>query len=134
MSARPGRSAPWVCCRRRGPVDVSRVLYQLHLLPDRRQQALGIVRCPCRRPRLRLPQVQSVDTTLTAGVDLAHEGESLVATGAGEVGVAAAATSPLGTPGAWAVPPAVLSELQSACASRSSSWSRTSSRNSGASC
>jgi hypothetical protein len=56
---------------------------------------------------------QSVDTTLTGGAELAHEGESLVATGTVDAAVAAAATGPLGAPGAWAVPPAVLSELQS---------------------
>jgi CheY-like chemotaxis protein len=94
------------------PVDVSRVLYQLHLLPDRRQQRSALFDARAAAAAAAAAG-QSVDTTLTAGADLAHEGESLVATGAGEVGVAAAATSPLGTPGAWAVPPAVLSELQS---------------------
>jgi CheY-like chemotaxis protein len=94
------------------PVDVSRVLYQLHLLPDRRQQRSALFDARAAAAAAAAAG-QSVDTTLTAGADVAHEGESLVAAGAGEVGAAAAATSPLGTPGAWAVPPAVLSELQS---------------------
>jgi CheY-like chemotaxis protein len=94
------------------PVDVSRVLYQLHLLPDRRQQRSALFDARAAAAAAAAAG-QSVDTTLTAGADLAHEGESLVATEAGEVGVAAAAAGPLGAPGAWAVPPAVLSELQS---------------------
>ncbi len=87
------------------PVDVSRVLYQLHLLPDRRQQRSALFDARAAAAAAAAAG-QAVDTTLTAGADLASEGESLVAVGA-------AAASPLGTPGAWSVPPAVLSELQS---------------------
>ena len=94
------------------PVDVSRVLYQLHLLPDRRQQRSALFDARAAAAAAAAAG-QSVDTTLTGGADLAHEGESLVATGAADAAVAAAAASPLGAPGAWAVPPAVLSELQS---------------------
>jgi CheY-like chemotaxis protein len=95
------------------PVDVSRVLYQLHLLPDRRQQRSALFDARAAAAAAAAAG-QSVDTTLTAGADLASEGESLVATGAvGDTAVATAAASPLGAPGAWAVPPAVLSELQS---------------------
>ena len=94
------------------PVDVSRVLYQLHLLPDRRQQRSALFDARAAAAAAAAAG-QSVDTTLTGGADLAHEGESLVATGAADAAVAAAAASPLGAPGAWAVPPAILSELQS---------------------
>jgi CheY-like chemotaxis protein len=96
------------------PVDVSRVLYQLHLLPDRRQQRSALFDARAAAAAAAAAAAgQSVDTALTAGADLAGEGESLVATGAGDAAVTAAAASPLGTPGAWSVPPAVLSELQS---------------------
>ncbi len=96
------------------PVDVSRVLYQLHLLPDRRQQRSALFDARAAAAAAAAAATgQSVDTTQTVTADLASDGESLVAAGAGEVGVAATASSPLGAPGAWAVPPAVLSELQS---------------------
>jgi CheY-like chemotaxis protein len=96
------------------PVDVSRVLYQLHLLPDRRQQRSALFDARAAAAAAAAAAAgQSVDTTQTVSADLAGEGESLVATEAGEVGVAAAAAAPLGAPGAWTVPPAVLSELQS---------------------
>ena len=96
------------------PVDVSRVLYQLHLLPDRRQQRSALFDARAAAAAAAAAAAgQSVDTTQTVTADLASDGESLVAAGAGEVGVAATASSPLGAPGAWAVPPAVLSELQS---------------------
>lgn len=94
------------------PVDVSRVLYQLHLLPDRRQQRSALFDARAAAAAAAAAG-QSVDTTQTVTADLAGEGESLVAAGAGEVGVATAAAGPLGAPGAWSVPPAVLSELQS---------------------
>jgi CheY-like chemotaxis protein len=96
------------------PVDVSRVLYQLHLLPDRRQQRSALFDARAAAAAAAAAATgQSVDATQTVTADLASDGESLVAAGAGEVGVAATASSPLGAPGAWAVPPAVLSELQS---------------------
>jgi CheY-like chemotaxis protein len=96
------------------PVDVSRVLYQLHLLPDRRQQRSALFEARAAAAAAAAAAAgQAVDTALTAGADLASEGESLVAAEAGDAAVAAAAASPLGAPGAWAVPPAVLSELQS---------------------
>ena len=94
------------------PVDVSRVLYQLHLLPDRRQQRSALFDARAAAAAAAAAG-QSVDATQTVTADLAGESESLVAAEAGEVGVAAAAAGPLGAPGAWAVPPAVLSELQS---------------------
>ena len=96
------------------PVDVSRVLYQLHLLPDRRQQRSALFDARAAAAAAAAAAAgQSVETTQTVTADLAGDGESLVAAGAGEAGVAPAAACPLGTPGAWAVPPAVLSELQS---------------------
>jgi CheY-like chemotaxis protein len=96
------------------PVDVSRVLYQLHLLPDRRQQRSALFEARAAAAAAAAAAAgQAVDTALTAGADLASEGESLVAAEAGDAAVAAAPASPLGAPGAWAVPPAVLSELQS---------------------
>jgi len=94
------------------PVDVSRVLYQLHLLPDRRQQRSALFDARAAAAAAAAAG-QSVDTTLTAGADLPVERESQVAAGAGDATVAAGPAGPLGAAGAWAVPPAVLSELQS---------------------
>ena len=87
------------------PVDVSRVLYQLHLLPDRRQQRSALF--DARAAAAAAAAGHSLDSTLAAGADHPAVGEPLVAA------EAATASGPLGTPGAWAVPPAVLSELQS---------------------
>jgi CheY-like chemotaxis protein len=72
------------------PVDVSRVLYQLHLLPDRRQQ---------RSPLF--------DAAAAAAQEAAGEDEA-----AGPAGAAAAGDSATGTHAALALPAAALSELQ----------------------
>jgi len=72
------------------PVDVSRVLYQLHLLPDRRQQ---------RSPLF--------DAAAAAAQAAAGEGEVAVPAGA-----AAESDSATGTHPALALPAAALSELQ----------------------
>lgn len=72
------------------PVDVSRVLYQLHLLPDRRQQ---------RSPLF--------DAAAAAAQAAAGEDEA-----AGPAGVAAASDSATGTHATLALPAAALSELQ----------------------
>ena len=95
------------------PVDVSRVLYQLHLLPDRRQQRSALFDARAAAAAAAAAGQSVVDTTLTAGADLPGEGESLVAVAGSDAAGAATPAGPLGAPGAWAVPPAVLSELQS---------------------
>jgi CheY-like chemotaxis protein len=82
------------------PVDVSRVLYQLHLLPDRRQQ------------RSALFDAKAAAQRASAAAAVA------AAEGGGEFGAAAPAAPPevavdLGATGTWAFAPAALSELQS---------------------
>jgi CheY-like chemotaxis protein len=72
------------------PVDVSRVLYQLHLLPDRRQQRSTLF-----------------DAAAAAAQAAAGEGEAAVPAGA-----ATASDSATGVHAALALPAAALSELQ----------------------
>ena len=73
------------------PVDVSRVLYQLHLLPDRRQHRSALFEGRAAR-------------SLSADAPMLANGESAHAEEEGETGAAA--------PGALATPPLALAELQ----------------------
>jgi CheY-like chemotaxis protein len=74
------------------PVDVSRVLYQLHLLPDRRQQRSALFDGQA-------AGVASARTAAVVGSDAAHP-------------TVAAANEAVGGHSGWALPPTALSELQ----------------------
>jgi CheY-like chemotaxis protein len=78
------------------PVDVSRVLYQLHLLPDRRQN------------RTALFEREQVETGAVTGI-----AEAQLATGArAAVSAGVAAAGGGGGSGTWSTPALALSELQ----------------------
>ena len=75
------------------PVDVSRVLYQLHLLPDRRQQRSALF-------ERQAATVAAARAAAVVGSDAEHPS------------LAAANEAAAGTAGAWSLPPTALSDLQ----------------------
>jgi CheY-like chemotaxis protein len=84
------------------PVDVSRVLYQLHLLQDRRQGRSALFDERAARAARDAPVLTSVETAPQAADAPAGEPRAPVP----------AAEPPLTATGAWALPAAALSELQ----------------------
>jgi len=81
------------------PVDVSRVLYQLRLLPDRRQDRLALF-------DERATRAAAAAAAAGGGAALAPAGSPLPAGGGEPVDLTATGT------GTWAVPTAALSEMQ----------------------
>ena len=86
------------------PVDVSRVLYQLHLLPDRRQGRSALFD---ERAALAAAQAAQAAAAPAALAD-AGAGAAVSATGGGPEQADAALTAT----GSWALPAAALSEMQ----------------------
>jgi CheY-like chemotaxis protein len=88
------------------PVDVSRVLYQLHLLPDRRQPRSALFDAQA--------AAQAAAAVLPPGAPAAANEADAAASGRFAVPAeAAAAANADGGTGTWGVPPAVISEMQS---------------------
>lgn len=99
------------------PVDVSRVLYQLHLLPDRRTQRTTLFAGPAAAVAAAVEQGNAGEAAMAAAL-AAHHGDT-VADGAVETHEAKPASAPLGLPTATEMvglpfTPAIAQELQAA--------------------